>query len=402
MKLKRVIFAFAVFATSLSAVHAAPNQSFSSFIKSFEAKAVAEGIPRSLYRSLTAGLTPDPQIKVAQATQPEFEKPIWDYLDRRVTNSRIQRGQKAFARNKSLFIKVGQKYGVDPYILAAIWGMETDYGAIMDSRTYFKPVLRSLFSLVHQRRQRVALDEAELIAALKIYAQNEAPNGELLGSWAGALGHLQIMPSAFLSRAVDFDGDGRRDPHNSLGDALASSAQWLLSLGYQPGQDWGYEVELPSSFDLMLAGRDQMRPIRFFAERGIVRVKGREFKNLDEQVFLYVPAGVNGPKFLMTKNYLALKGYNFADSYALAVSHLTDRLKGAGRFVNDWPRETQFLNRAQRIKLQEKLTALGYYSDKIDGRLGPISQQAIRKWQNENGLQADGFPTISLYKRLMR
>lgn len=400
--LRQIFFGIVFSSVSLVPVFAAPNQSFSSFVQSFEARAVEEGIPRQLYRSLTAGLTPDPQIKVAQASQPEFEKPIWDYLDKRVTSSRIERGRKAFAANKTLFMQVGAKYGVDPYILAAIWGMETDYGAIMDNRAYFKPVLRSLFSLVHQRRERVKLDEAELIAALKIYARNEAPNGQLLGSWAGALGHLQIMPSAFLSHAVDHDGDGRRDPHNSLADALAASSKWLLSLGYQPGQDWGYEVELPKNFDLMLAGRVQLRPVKFFAERGVVRVKGRVFSDMNERVFLYVPAGINGPKFLMTQNYLALKGYNFADSYALGVAHLTDRLKGSGPFVNDWPRGATFLNLSQRKKLQEKLTALGYYRGKIDGRLGPISQQAIRDWQNATGLQADGFPTLTLYNRLMQ
>ncbi|MGJ8528024.1 lytic murein transglycosylase [Maritalea sp.] len=401
MRLAVSIFVVSFFAMT-SAVFAAPEQSFAQFLRSFETKAVAAGIPKSVYRAATNGLTADPSIKVAQGTQPEFEKPIWDYLEKRVTADRIKRGRNAFAKNKALFERIGLAYGVDPYMLAAIWGVETDFGAIMNNDRYFKPVLRSLFSLVHQRRGRVALDEAELIAALRIVAQKEAPKGGLKGSWAGALGHLQIMPSAFLTHGTDFDGDGRRDPHNSLADALASSAKWLLGVKYQPGHDWGYEVQLPERFDYLLAGRTKLRPVSFFAGKGVSRVKGREFGDLNERVFLYVPAGANGPKFLMTQNYLALKGYNFADSYALAVAHLTDRIKGAGPFVKGWPKSAKFLNRQQRINLQTKLMKLGFYNDKLDGRFGPISQDALRAWQARNGKLADGFATIAVYNAVMK
>jgi len=382
--------------------HAAPNQSFADFLRNFEAKAVAEGIPRTVYRDAVKGLKPDPSIKVTQATQPEFEKPIWDYLTKRVTADRIKRGKAAIAKNKQLFEAVGQQYGVDPYLLGAIWGVETDFGAIMSNDRYFKPVLKSLFSLVHQRRQRVKLDAAELIAALRIVAQKEATAKTLKGSWAGALGHLQIMPSAFLTHGTDFDGDGRRDPHKSLADALASSAKWLLGLGYEVGSDWGYEVELPVGFNYLEAGRTNVQPTLYFANLGVSRVKGRKFARLNEKVFLYIPAGRDGPKFLMTQNYLAIKGYNFADSYALTVAHLTDRLKGSGSLHQSWPTATKFLNHKQRMQTQKKLKALGYYNDKLDGRLGPISQQALRNWQSKNGYLADGFATLSVYDALMK
>jgi len=400
----RTAFSFAVtiYLVFAGAAIAAPQESFAQFLINFEKKAVSAGIPKSVYRAATKDLKPDPAIKVAQGSQPEFERPIWSYLDKRITSDRIKRGRAAFKRNEPLFKRIGAVYGVDPYMLAAIWGVETDYGAIMNNDRYFKPVLRSLFSLVHQRRGRVKLDEFELIAALRIYAQGEAPKGGLKGSWAGALGHLQIMPGAFLTHGTDFDGDGHRDPHGSLGDALASSAKWLLGIGYQPGHDWGYEVVMPKGFDYMLAGRTKFRPVSFFAERGIKRAKSRKFGDTNEQVFLYVPAGATGPKFLMTKNYLALKGYNFADSYALAVAHLTDRLKGAGPFVQDWPRATKFLNRQQRIDLQRRLTKLGHYKDKLDGRFGPISQDALRNWQAKHGHLADGFATIDVYNAVMK
>ncbi|MCF4099586.1 lytic murein transglycosylase [Maritalea mediterranea] len=379
---------------------AAPQQSFSDFVKSFEREAVAAGISREFYRRITNGLSPDPTIKVAQATQPEFERPIWDYIDKRVSAAKIRQGQEKYRANKAVFDRVAAQIGVDPYVLAAIWGIETNYGTIMDQDIYFKPVVRSLFSLVHQRRGRVEADKQELLLVLKLMQAGKMPMDQK-GSWAGAMGHLQIMPTAYAQLAVDFDRDGRIDVHNSLADALASSARWLLALGYVPGEDWGMEVSLPKGFDYQLAGRDQMRTVRFFAERGVRRVAGRQFGDLDQPVFLYVPAGHNGPKFLMGRNYLAFKGYNFADSYALTVAHLTDRLKGVGPFEQDWPRNTAFLNRDQRVALQQKLKQLGYYKANVDGRFGPISQKALRAWQADAGLVVDGFATKQVFDVLM-
>src|SRR5690606_22118215 len=187
-------------------------------------------------------------------------------------------------------------------------------------------------------------------------------------SWAGAIGHLQVNPSNVLPNGTDGDGDGRIDLHNSLADALATSAKFLRQLGYQPGIDWGFEVSLPAGFDYLLADRDQLRPISFFAERGVTRVSGRAFSDLRTPDFLYIPAGTGGPKFLMTANYLVLKGYNFSDSYAMAVAHLTERLKGGGPYVTPWPRTTVFPNLAQRQTIQQALKALGLYQGAIDGR----------------------------------
>lgn len=379
---------------------AAPQQSFPDFIKSFEREAVAAGISRDFYRRVTNGLTPDPKIKVAQATQPEFERPIWDYVDKRVDAAKIKQGQQKLKANRAVFDQVASAYGVDPYVLAAIWGIETNYGTIMSSDIYFKPVIRSLFSLVHQRRGRVDADKQELLLVLKLMQAGKMPVDQK-GSWAGAMGHLQIMPTAYSKLATDFDRDGKIDVHNSLADSLASSARWLLSLGYVPGEDWGMEVTLPQGFDYRLAGREQLRDVRFFAERGVRRVAGREFGDMNQPVFLYVPAGKNGPKFLMGRNYLAFKGYNFADSYALTVAHLTDRLKGVGPFAQDWPRNTTFLNREQRVALQNKLKQLGFYKGGVDGRLGPISQEALRDWQAHAGLVVDGFATKQVFDVLM-
>jgi len=203
-----------------------------------------------------------------------------------------------------------------------------------------------------------------------------------------------------VAHGTDGDGDGRVDLHNSLADALATSARFLRALGYQPGIDWGMEVVVPEGFDYLLATRTELRPIAFFAEQGIVRVAGRQFADASLPVFLYVPAGKDGPKFLMTQNYLALKGYNFSDSYAMSVAHMTDRLKGGGSFVDDWPRGTAFPNLEQRKAVQAALQRLGLYQGAVDGRLGPISQEAYARFQAGRGEVADGFITRASYEAL--
>jgi membrane-bound lytic murein transglycosylase B len=379
---------------------AQPVESFDAFKQRFEAVAVANGIDRDVYRSAILLLTQDPSIAPLISGQPEFATSIWDYMDTRISSGRIGRGQTAVAQNQALFQAIGSQYGVDPYILAAIWGMETDYGAVLGNTSMIKPILRSLVTLAHQRRGRVAEDEAELIAALRIVQAGAATPQSLVGSWAGALGHLQIIPTAFLAHARDGDGDGRIDVHRSLADALATSANYLRALGYQPGLDWGFEVDVPQGFDYLLVSREQFRPIRFFAERGVTRVAGRQFADLSTDVILYAPAGHAGPKFLLTRNYLALKGYNFSDSYALSVAHLTDRLKGGGPFAASWPRNTQFPNRQQRIEIQTWLGQLGHYRGTVDGFVGPQTQEAYARFQAANGMLADGFVTAGSHAAL--
>lgn len=380
---------------------AAPIESFDAFLRNFEPKAVAAGVSRETYRRATAGLTPDPNVPNLVETQPEFTTPMWDYLDKRVTSGRIQRGQAAIEKNRALFADIGRRSGVDPYILGAIWGIETDYGSVLGNSKLIRPIIRSLATLVHQRRGRLKEDEADFIAALKLLEASRMAPEELVGSWAGAIGHLQVNPSNVIAHGSDGDGDGRIDLHNSLPDALATSAKFLLDLGYKPGLDWGFEVAVPTGFDYLLADREQLRPVSFFAERGVRRVRGRDFADLSTPVFLYAPTGQGGPKFLMTANYLVLKGYNFSDSYALAVAHLTDRLKGAGSFAEDWPRATRFPNLEQRKAIQQALIRLGLYSGVVDGRIGPVSQAAYARFQAARGEVADGFITLDSYEELV-
>jgi len=395
----------AIAAALLLAVLAIPAQaaavSFTDFLKAFEAKAVAAGVSAAVYERATAGLTPDPKIPALVTSQPEFATPIWDYLDQRITASRITRGQAAMVANKSAFDRIGRTYGVDPAILGAIWGMETDYGSVLSSKTLIRPIIRSLATLAYEARGRVELDEAEFIAALKLVQQGPLDAVTLVGSWAGAIGHLQVNPTTILKYGTDGDADGKIDLVHSLPDALATSAVFLKSLGYKPGIDWGYEVVLPKGFDYLLATRETLRPLKFFADLGVRRANGKSFGDQGVPVFLYVPAGQSGPKFLMTGNYLVLKGYNFSDSYAMSVGHLADRLKGAGEFATPWPRATKFPNLSQREAIQRALNKLGLLSGSSDGRLGPITQQAYAKFQASRGEVADGFISLSAYEELM-
>lgn len=364
---------------------------FAGFLAGLKPEAVASGVSAPAYDALTSGLTPDPRVPKLVETQPEFTTPVWDYIETRVNSGRISRGQAALERNAQLFSSVGQHFGVDPYLLGAIWGIETDYGAVLGNEDLIRPIVRSLATVTFQHRSRYAEDKADFFAALRLAERNGGTSP--VGSWAGAIGHLQVNPTNVIAHGADGDSDGRIDLHNSLADALSTSAKFLLDLGYQPGTDWGFEVDVPQNFDYLLATRDQLRPISFFAERGITRVSGRPFANPNTPVFLYVPTGHTGPKFLMTGNYLVLKGYNFSDSYAMAVAHLTDRLKGGGSYITPWPRDTAFPDLAQRQSIQQSLKTLGLYDGAVDGRLGPITQAAYARFQAALGEVADGFIT---------
>jgi len=386
----------------LAAGLAAPAhaESFPDFLHAFKATAVASGVSPTVYELSTAGLTPDPTIKALVETQPEFTTPIWTYLDQRVSAARIRNGIAAIEANRSLFTAIGKHFGVDPYILGAIWGIETSYGAVLDNPKLIKPVIRSLATLVWQHRGRYEGDKEDFIAALKLVQRGPLDARHLLGSWAGAIGHLQVNPSNVIAHGTDGDGDGKIDLQDSLADALATSAKFLLDLGYVPGVDWGFEVSVPKGFDYMMADRTALKPIAVFAAMGVKRVSGKPFADASTPVFFYAPAGAGGPKFLMTGNYLVLKGYNFADSYALAVAHLADRLKGAGEFAASWPRATKFPDLKQRKDIQAALTRLKFYDGPIDGRLGPVTSAAYAKYQSSRGEVADGFITLNSWREL--
>jgi membrane-bound lytic murein transglycosylase B len=385
---------------TLATTTAAYATSFPDFLHGFRPTAIASGVSPDVYDLSTAGLTPDPTIKTLVETQPEFTTPIWTYLDQRVTESRIKNGRAAFEKNRDLFGAVGKRFGVDPYLLASIWGIETSYGAVLDNPKLIKPIVRSLATLVWQHRGRYEADKEDFIAALKLVQRGPLDAKHLVGSWAGAIGHLQVNPTNVIAHGTDGDGDGKIDLQDSLADALATSAKFLLDLGYTPNTDWGFEVSIPKGFDYMVADRTTLRPIAVFAALGVTRVSGKPFADPSIPVFFYAPAGAKGPKFLMTNNYLVLKGYNFSDSYAMAVAHLADRLKGAGEFQAAWPRDTKFPDLQQRKDIQAALVRLGFLKGSSDGRLGPVTSAAYARYQQSRGEVADGFITLDAWQEL--
>jgi lytic murein transglycosylase len=358
-------------------------------------QAARRGVSRRTFEAATASLTPDLRIMDLMDAQPEFTKAIWDYLDVLVTDARIARGRDLLARHDRVFDAVERAYGVDRYTIAAIWGVETNYGTLAGE----KPVVRSTATLACiGRRQRYFRDE--FLDALEILERGDIDPGKLVGSWAGAFGPTQFMPSAFKRYAVDFDGDGRRDVVSSVPDLIASTANNLKKDGWASGEAWGYEVVVPATFDFRLAGRDHALPLREWQRLGVVRPHGRTFPRPDERAFLLVPAGIQGPGFLMLHNFRVIMRYNPAEAYALAIGHLADRLRGGGPFVQDWPRYERVLSRAERLQLQQELERRGFDVGEPDGRLGARTRDAIRDFQARIGRVPDGFASAGLLEQL--
>ncbi len=358
-------------------------------------QAAHRGVPRRTFEAATASLTPDLRIMDLMDAQPEFTKAIWDYLDVLVTDARIAKGRELLARYDKIFDAVERAYGVDRYTIAAIWGVETNYGTLAGD----KPVIRSTATLACVgRRQRYFRDE--FLDALEIVARGDIRADRLVGSWAGAFGPTQFMPSAFMRYAVDFDRDGRRDVISSVPDLIASTANNLKKDGWLPGETWGYEVVVPATFDFRLAGRDHAMPLGEWQRLGVARPHGLAFPRPHEQAYLLVPAGVQGPGFLMLRNFRVIMRYNPAEAYALAIGHLADRLRGGGPFVQNWPRYERVLTRAERLQLQKELERRGFDVGEPDGRLGARTRDAIRDFQVRIGRVPDGFASAGLLEQL--
>ena len=358
-------------------------------------QAARRGVPRRTFETLTASLTPDLRIMDLLDAQPEFTKAVWDYLDVLVTDARIAKGRELLARYANVFDAVERAYGVDRTIIAAIWGVETNYGTIAGS----KPVLQSTATLACIGR-RQAYFRAEFLDALEIVARGDIAPNKLVGSWAGAFGPTQFMPSAFKRYAVDFDGDGHRDVISSVPDLIASTANNLKKDGWVTGQAWGYEVVVPATFDFRLAGKAHTMSLAEWQRLGVARPHGLAFAHPNEQAFLLVPAGIQGPGFLMLRNFRVIMRYNPAEAYALAIGHLADRLRGGGAFVQHWPRYERVLSRAERLQLQEALQRRGFDVGEPDGRLGARTRDAIRDFQARIGRVPDGFASAGLLEQL--
>src|SRR5206468_4326263 len=307
----------------------------------------------------------------------EFTKAFWDYLDILVSEARIAGGRDILAKNKAVFDKVEKQYGVDRYIITAIWGVESNYGTLGGDR----PVLRSTATLACVGR-RQAYFRDEFLSALEILHRGDLKPEQMVGSWAGAFGPTQFMPTSFKRYAVDFDGDGRRDVVDSVPDVVASTANNLKKDGWVSGQTWGYEVVVPKGFNFLLADRSRVMPVQEWERLGLRRAGGKAFPRPDDRAYLLVPAGAQGPGFLMLQNFRVIMKYNPAEAYALAIGHLADRLRGGEPFAQAWPRHERVLTRAERFELQQHLAQRGFDVGEPDGRLGGKTRNALRQFQS--------------------
>lgn len=364
----------------------ADEAAFGACVARLQQQAIAAGVPAAAAREHLAGVERDPSVLEALDQQPEFRTPIWDYLAALVDIERIEDGRAMLGRWRHVLAGIETRYGIDPATVVAVWGVESDYGRLLGRRN----VVRSLATLSCEGRRQTFF-RGELMAALKILAAGHVEPDRFTGSWAGAFGQTQFMPTTFLGTAVDFDGDGRRDIIDTVPDALASTANFLVRAGWRRGQPWGFEVTLPAGFDATLIGRAVRRPLGQWQRLGVKRADGGALDlPEDASAALLRPAGRTGPTFMVLRNYEAIRSYNAADSYALAIAHLSDRLRGGAPFVTAWPTDDPGLSRIERRELQTLLGARGHAIGQPDGQVGPLTRRAIRAEQVRLGLPEDG------------
>ncbi len=357
--------------------------------------AARRNISRGVFQTYTASLTPDLRIMDLLDNQPEFTKSFWGYLDILVTDERIRKGREILEKYRATFDAVERTYGVERAVIAAIWGVESNYGTLGGDRS----VVRSTATLACIGRRQNYFRE-EFLSVLEILQRGDVRPDRLVGSWAGAFGPTQFMPTAFKKYAVDFDQDGRRDIVDSVPDLIASTANNLKQDGWVAGQTWGYEVVVPATFDFLLAERGRQMTIRDWERHGITRPGGKPFPRPDGTAFLLVPAGVQGPGFLMLANFRAIMKYNPAEAYALAIGHLADRLRGGEPFAQGWPRYERVLSHSERLELQQLLARHGYNVGEPDGHLGTRTRAAIRDFQAKIGQVPDGFASAVVLEQL--
>lgn len=362
---------------------------------SFRRRALAAGIRGSVFDQAFRGVRFNPRIVELDGKQPEFTRTIWDYLGRVVNNTRVSEGRsKARQLNRTLG-EIERRYGVDARVVMAIWGIETNFGGFMGGSN----VIESLATLAYDGRRR-NFAERELIAALKIIQSGDVTASRMEGSWAGAMGHTQFMPTSYLAYASDFTGDGKRDIWaDNPSDGLASAANYLRRHGWTKGQPWGLEVKLPGGFDYSRADMAPGKPVSHWNRLGVRLMNGKEIPNYGE-AGLWTPAGASGPAFVVFSNFFVIKRYNRSDSYALAVGHLGDRIFGAGSFEARWPKDGRALSRTERRELQALLTSRGFDTQGVDGLIGKNTIRAIRAFQRSQGMTPDGYASVELLRRL--
>ncbi|MDX5365852.1 MAG: lytic murein transglycosylase [Alphaproteobacteria bacterium] len=377
----------------------ADEPEFADWLTAFRDDAMKAGISGDTFDRSMRGVRPDAEVVTANESQPEFTRPVWEYLEGALSDTRVARGKALLAENEALLGRIEQRYGVNRHVLVAIWGLESNFGTFQGT----KSVVRSLATLGYKGR-RMEYGHTQLIAALQIIQNGDITPEGMTGSWAGAMGQTQFIPTTYNSHAVDFDGNGKRDIWNSHADALASAAHYLAGSGWTTGGSWGYEVKLPQGFDFASADMSVTRTVGEWAAAGVARMDGRPFPGGEtgEKASIFLPAGHRGPAFIVLGNFRTVLAYNASTSYSLAVHLLADRFRGRGQIAGSWPRDERPLGRQERHDLQQLLSDRGYDTGGVDGIIGFNTRKAIRAYQQSIGLPPDGFPTVELLTRLRR
>jgi membrane-bound lytic murein transglycosylase B len=355
------------------------------------------GITRATFDRAFQGFTPDPEVVEAANFQPEYVKPIGEYIDRAVSDKRVEIGKQKLAEYQALLGSLESRYGVDKHIIVAIWGVESNYGMQPGE----KNVIRSLATLICTGT-KAKFARPQLVSALKILQRGDISFEGMNGSWAGAMGHTQFIPTTYSAYAVDQDGDGKRDIWGNIPDALASTASYLKVSNWRAGETWGYEVKVPQGLNPKKASESALKTLGEWQRLGVVRVNGEAYPRSTDKASLFAPEGARGPSFLLLNNFRSILRYNNATSYALGVGHLADRLKGYGPFVHPWPTDENHLSLDQRVELQKLLVAKGLLVGDADGIIGPATLEAVKTFQRGKGMPVDGFPSRTILEMLRK
>jgi len=371
------------------------SSEFAQWIDGFAKRARAAGISQATLEAALQGVAYDPDVIHRDRNQSEFTKTIWDYLTTAVSAARVSNGKAALAKHEASLRQIEAQYEVDRYIVTAIWGLESAFGAFKGSNN----TIQSLATLSFDAR-RSAFFETQLLAALQIVQSGDVAPSDMQGSWAGAMGHTQFMPTSYLDHAVDHNGDGRRDIWGAdPTDALASTAAYLKNFGWTPGQPWGVEVVLPNGFDYTQADRKIKQEPQVWAALGVRDVQGREVPKHGTASIL-LPAGAQGAAFMIFDNFAVIERYNPADAYVIGVGHLADRIRGGPPIKGTWPLQDRALTFEERMELQTRLTRAGFDTQKIDGKIGPLTIAAVRSWQKAHGQLPDGYASLRVLNAL--
>lgn len=398
MRIRSIISAMAIAAFAATSPAYADDPSFEDWLKGFRSEAAAAGIRPEIIASAFDGVLMNQRVFELNDNQPEFARSVWDYLDSALSVKRVTDGRAKTAANKALLDRVEAEFGVDQEIIGAIWGLESSYGAVMGDHD----VIGALATLGWKGR-RTGYGREQLIGALKILQNGYADRAQLRGSWAGAMGQTQFIPTTYLVYAVDHGGDGQRNIWTDLDDVFASTANYLRASNYRAGAPWGFEVTLPDGFDFALADVDVEKAVIEWASAGVKGVNASLTADLDPNFRgrIFLPAGAKGPAFIVFENFEAILKYNRSTSYALAVGLLADHLAGREKpIAAPWPRTDRALSLDERKALQQALKDKGFDPGPIDGVVGAGTKKALKAWQKSAGLPADGYASLDTLTRL--